>query len=341
VAPRSLILGVKGHALAPEERALFREADPWGFILFRRNCANPEQLRALTDELRALTGRGNTPILIDQEGGRVVRMAPPMWRKPPAAAVFGALFETDPEGACEAVWLNARLMAADLSEAGISVCCAPVLDLGRPETSPAIGDRAFSGDISAVEALGRAMRDGLLEGGVLPVLKHIPGHGRTAEDSHHALPRVEAAHDDLARSDFVPFRALADSPMAMTAHIVYPAVDSARPATLSPRVIHGVIRGEIGFDGVLISDDLGMNALSGGVDDRVRLSLAAGCDLALVSNNPLTEMEQAASAAKPLSGEALRRTEAALARLSPPAPFDAAAGLKRLEALLPGIGGMA
>jgi beta-N-acetylhexosaminidase len=341
VASRSLILGVKGQTLEPDERVLFREAGPWGFILFRRNCADPAQLRALTDELRALTGRASTPVLVDQEGGRVTRMGAPGWRRPPAAAVFGTLFETAPEAACEAVWLNARLMAADLHAAGITVCCAPVLDLARTETSAAIGDRAFSGDVSAVEALGRAMRDGLLEGGVLPVLKHIPGHGRAADDSHHSLPVVAAGHEELARSDFVPFRALADSPMAMTAHIVYPAVDSARPATLSPRVIHGVIRGEIGFDGVLISDDLGMGALSGGLDGRVRMSLAAGCDLALVSNNPLAEMAEAASAARPLSGDALRRTEAALALLRPPAPFDAAAGRVRLDALLRGAGGLA
>jgi beta-N-acetylhexosaminidase len=302
--PLAVILGVAGERLTPDEGRFFAEADPLGFVLFRRNCASREQVRALTDALREAVGRADAPVLIDQEGGRVARLRPPEWRAYPAAAEIAALPDA---AAFEAARLAARLIAEDLAELGITVDAAPVLDLPTQGADPVIGDRAWGTDPARVAALGRKVCEGLLEGGVLPIIKHIPGHGRARVDSHTALPRVEDARAALAQADFVPFRALADMPWAMTAHIVYTAIDDGAPATLSRAVIDGVIRGEIGFDGVLVSDDVSMGALAGGFAERTRRALDAGVDLVLHCNGDRREMEEVAAAARPLTPQAQSR----------------------------------
>lgn len=302
--PLAVILGIVGERLSPDERRFFAGCDPLGFILFRRNCASREQVRALVDELRSAVGRADAPVLIDQEGGRVARLCPPQWRAYPPAAAIAAL--PDPV-ALEAARLSARLIAEDLFELGITVDAAPVLDLPAQGADPVIGDRAWGSDPARVATLGRAVCEGLLAGGVLPIVKHIPGHGRARVDSHHALPRVDDDRAMLAQSDFAPFRALADMPWAMTAHIVYTAIDDAAPATLSRAVIDGVIRREIGFDGVLISDDIAMGALTGGFAERTARALAAGIDLVLHCNGDRREMEQIAAAARPLTARARDR----------------------------------
>jgi beta-N-acetylhexosaminidase len=304
-APLAVILGVAGERLSPDERRFFAGCDPLGFVLFRRNCVGREQVRTLVAELREAVGRTGAPVLIDQEGGRVARLRPPQWRAYPAAAEIAAL--PDPL-AREAAFLSARLIADDLAELGITVDAAPVLDLPLAGADPVIGDRAWGTDPVRVASLGRAVCDGLLEGGVLPIIKHIPGHGKARNDSHKALPRVDDARAVLSREDFAPFRALADMPWAMTAHIVYAAIDDAAPATLSPAIVESVIRGEIGFDGVLISDDVSMGALSSSFAERTRRALGAGVDLVLHCNGDRAEMEEvAAAAARPLTPQAQRR----------------------------------
>ena len=312
--PNAILFGCAGERLSAAELSFFAKADPLGLILFRRNCVAPEQVRALVAEFRACVGREDAPVLIDQEGGRVARLQPPHWRRYPAAARLGEL--PDPQ-AEEAVRLGARLMADDLAALGVTVDCLPVLDLPVAGADNVIGDRAYGGDPARVARLGRAACEGLLAGGVLPVVKHMPGHGRAKVDSHHDLPVVDAGERSLADTDFAPFRALADMPWAMTAHIVYSAIDPRQPATMSRQVIDRVIRGVIGFDGVLVSDDIGMGALAGSIGDRVRGSLEVGCDLVLHCSGKLDEMAEAAEAASPLTpaagarlarGEALRRT---------------------------------
>ena len=328
------IYGCAGESLSPEEQAFFCQTRPWGFILFARNISSPAQVIALVKELRATVDDDNTPILIDQEGGRVARLKPPHWRQRPPAARFGALHEADPESAKEATYLNARLIAHDLASLGITVDCLPVLDVPVPGAHDIIGDRAFAHDPHTIIALGRAQIDGLLDGGVLPVMKHIPGHGRAGSDSHLALPRVSATEAELSGSDFVTFRSLDGCPIAMTAHVVYESIDPQRPATTSPKVIRDVIRGEIGFEGLLMSDDLSMKALDGPLSVRTRSALFAGCDLVLHCNGDMDEMREVASEVKPLDGLALKRSEQALAHLRPPAPFDAAAAEARLAMLM-------
>jgi beta-N-acetylhexosaminidase len=312
-AARAIILGCAGEALTTGERRFFAAADPVGFILFRRNCRSPDQVRRLTSALREAVGRDDAPILIDQEGGRVARLRPPHWRGYPPAAHLGSLPEADGELAAR---LGARLIADDLKHLGITVNCLPVLDVPVPGADPVIGDRAYGAEPARVARLGRAVCQGLIEGGVLPVIKHIPGHGRARVDSHHACPIVETAKDELRRSDFAPFRALCDMPWAMTAHIVYMSIDPKAPATLSPLVISEVIRSEIGFGGVLVSDDLSMQALGGEIGERAGAALAAGCDLALHCNGDLRQMEATVAATGPISadtaarltrGEAMRR----------------------------------
>ncbi|HLJ19658.1 MAG TPA: beta-N-acetylhexosaminidase [Stellaceae bacterium] len=329
----AVIFGCAGPSLSPEERAFFRDADPAGFILFKRNCERPGQVRALVSALRETVGRAEAPVLIDQEGGRVARLQPPHWRKYPAPATLSAL---GGERAREAVRLVARLIADDLAALGITVDCLPVLDVPQPGADPVIGDRAYASDPAEVARLGRAACEGLLEGGVLPVIKHIPGHGRASVDTHKALPRVTAARAELDATDFAPFRALADMPWAMTAHIVYTAIDAGTPATLSSLVIHEVIRGSIGFDGVLVSDDLSMNALGGPLGARAARSLAAGCDLALHCNGDPAEMADVAADVAPLTPEARRRLERAEARRHAPEPLDRRAAETRLDQLLGG-----
>jgi beta-N-acetylhexosaminidase len=328
------IYGCAGESLSAAERDFFRQTRPWGFILFARNIRSPAQVIALVEELRAAVDDGNTPILIDQEGGRVARLKPPHWRQRAPAARFGILHEADPEAAKEATYLNARLIAHDLASLGINVDCLPVLDVPVPGAHDIIGDRAFAPDPHTIIALGRAQIAGLLDGGVLPVMKHIPGHGRSQADSHLALPRVSATEAELSGSDFVTFRSLDGCPIAMTAHVVYESIDPQRPATTSPKVIRDVIRGEIGFTGLLMSDDLSMKALDGPLSVRAKQALFAGCDLVLHCNGDMDEMRDVASEVKPLDGLALKRSEQALAHLRVPAPFDAAAAEARLATLL-------
>jgi beta-N-acetylhexosaminidase len=329
--PSAAVFGCAGPVLGEEERALFRDVDPLGFILFQRNCASPDQVRRLVDALRESVGRGDAPVLIDQEGGRVARLKPPHWPAYPAPAVIAALGGAAAE---EAARLGARLIAADLAELGITVDCLPVLDIPAPGADPIIGDRAYGSEPESVARLGRAVCEGLLAGGVLPVVKHVPGHGRGKVDSHLALPIVEAPADELDAIDFAPFRALADMPWAMTAHIIYSGLDAARPATLSPDVIRETIRGRIGVDGVLVSDDLSMKALGGSYAERTSGALAAGCDLVLHCNGRMDEMREIVSALRPLSDESAARVARAAARLRPPEPFDREAGRERFDRLL-------
>ncbi len=333
------IYGCAGTSLSAAEVDFFRDVKPWGFILFARNISDQAQVIALVEELRSTVG--GAPVLIDQEGGRVARLKPPHWPARPPAARFGLLHQTDPQAAREATYLNARLIAHDLSTLGINVDCLPVLDVPVSGSHDIIGDRAFAHDPATVIALGRAQIEGLMDGGVLPVMKHIPGHGRAGADSHLALPRVSASAAELSASDFVTFRSLSQCPIAMTAHVVYESIDPQRPATTSPKVVRDVIRGEIGFDGLLMSDDLSMQALDGPLSVRAKAALFAGCDLVLHCNGNMEEMREVASEVKVLEGVALKRSEQALAHLSVPvalngAPFDAAAAQARLDALLGG-----
>lgn len=312
MTPRAFISGCSGPKLSPAERAFFRDADPFGFILFRRNIDTPEQVRALTSELRAAVGRADAPILIDQEGGRVQRLGPPHWPSYPAGRAYGRVAPADRGQRRTLARLGARLIAHDLAAIGITVDCMPVLDVPAPGAHDVIGDRAYCDDPDGVAELGRAAAEGLLAGGVLPIIKHVPGHGRAAADSHQALPRVGAPLQELRDRDFRPFRALADLPVAMTAHVVYDAVDPDRPATISPIVIGEIVRGEIGFGGLLLTDDLSMKALTGTFRSRATAALAAGCDVVLHCNGVLREMRQVAEAAPGLSGASLVRADAAL-----------------------------
>jgi len=328
------IFGCAGARLSADERAFFRGAKPYGFILFGRNIETPDQVRALVDELRSTVNDAAAPILIDQEGGRVARLKPPHWKARPPARRFGELHETAPEAAREAAYLNARLIAAELAALGINVDCVPVLDVPVEGANDVIGDRAFSRDPTIIIDLGRAVIEGMIDGGVLPVMKHIPGHGRAGADTHLELPHVTTDAEILSATDFVTFRSLNQCPLAMTAHVVYDAIDPQRPATTSPKVIRDVIRGEIGFDGLLMSDDVSMNALSGPISARSKAALFAGCDIVLHCNGSMEEMAEVAGEGKPLEGPSLKRAEAARAHLSAPGTFDAAAAETRLAELL-------
>ena len=301
------IFGVSGQVLTNEERAFFRDVQPLGFILFARNVADPDQVRRLVNDLRASLEHAEAPVLIDQEGGRVQRLKPPHWRAAAAAAKFGALAAQRANDGRKAVFLNHQLIGAELAALGIDVDCAPLIDVQQPGAHDVIGDRAFSGDPEQVAALGRVAADGLMSAGITPVIKHIPGHGRSMVDSHHDLPRVTTSHAELARTDFVPFKRLNDLPWGMTAHIVYEALDPDLPATLSAKVISEIIRGEIGFDGLLLSDDLSMKALRGTLTELAQRSVAAGCDIALHCNGKMEEMVQVAAGVPPLSKAGLER----------------------------------
>jgi beta-N-acetylhexosaminidase len=332
---RAFIAGCSGPDLTPHETAFFREAAPWGFILFKRNVESPGQVRALCAAFRDAVGREDAPILIDQEGGRVQRIGPPHWPKYPPGQAFGRLYAEDPVAGRELTRLGARLIAHDLRSVGVTVDCLPVLDVPVAGAHDIIGDRAYGRDPATVAVLGRAAAEGLMAGGVLPVIKHVPGHGRAFADSHLALPVVETPRAELEAHDFAPFRALSDMPLAMTAHVVYTGLDRERPATTSPRVIADVIRGHIGFEGLLMSDDLSMQALSGGFRARAEAAFAAGCDVALHCNGNMDEMAAVAEASPVLSGESLRRAEAALQRIRhAPEPFDPVDARARLDAAL-------
>ncbi|MET0746243.1 MAG: beta-N-acetylhexosaminidase [Microvirga sp.] len=330
---RAFIAGLSGLELSPDERSFFREAQPWGFILFRRNVDSPGQVRILCDALRETTGRDDTPILVDQEGGRVQRLGPPHWPRYPSGRTYGNLHANDPIVRREIVRLGGRLLAHDLLSVGINVDCMPVLDVPVAGAHDVIGDRAYGRDPAGVAVLGRAAAEGLLAGGVLPVVKHIPGHGRAGVDSHLSLPVVTATLDELAARDFAPFRILADMPLAMTAHVVYTALDADNPATTSPRIVREIIRDGIGFDGLLMTDDLSMKALSGSFRDRAEAAIRAGCDMLLHCNGTAEEAEQVAQAAPVLEGEPLRRAVAALRRIRhEPEPFDPVDARARLDA---------
>ncbi len=337
-APRAAIFGCAGPVLGDDEAAFFQKTEPLGFILFARNCVEPGQLRTLIHALRDAIGRPDAPVLIDQEGGRVARLGPPHWRATPAAGHLARLWSHDREAARRAVWLNARLTADELAALGISVDCAPVLDVLGSGSHAIIGDRAYGDRPEPVIALGLAAAEGLLAGGICPVIKHIPGHGRGRADSHHALQVVGAPAAALEAVDFAPFAALAGMPFAMTAHITYSAFGAARPATFSASVIDGVVRGRIGFSGVLMSDDLSMAALGGSLASRADRALAAGCDLVLHCNGRREEMIEVAGAVGRLAGDPRARTAAALARAGAVAPIDRAALLAELDALLPAGG---
>lgn len=312
--PRALILDCEGARPTADEKALYRDADPWGFILFARHCPSADDILALCAELRESVGR-EAPILIDQEGGRVARMKAPVFPAHPAPAMFGRLWKLDPSKAVEAARLNAMLIGRMCSDQGVNINCAPMLDVPQLDSDKTvIGDRALATHPDQVIALGRAVIEGLMEGGALPVIKHMPGHGRATVDSHYGLPHVVASKRDLAETDFAPFRALNDAPIGMTAHIVYEAYDPDHCATMSKTIIADVIRGEIGFDGLLLSDDLKMQALGGPIGARVSDCLAAGVDIACCCNFSLAQMIEAADAAPVLAGKALERAEKALAR---------------------------
>jgi beta-N-acetylhexosaminidase len=329
-----VIYGCHGTELLPEERQFFRDAQPWGFILFGRNVAAPEQVRRLVDALRECVSDEHAAVLIDQEGGRVARLRPPYWRTRFPAAKFGALKQSSATAARESAYLNARLMAHELCELGVNVDCTPVLDVPVEGADDVIGDRAFAADPVTIIELGRAVIEGMLDGGVLPVMKHIPGHGRATADSHKGLPRVATSAEELSATDFVTFRSLNHCPMAMTAHVVYENIDAQRPATTSPKVIRDVIRGEIGFEGVLLSDDLSMEALSGSLGARAKAALFAGCDIVLHCNGSLDEMREIAAEAKPLEDLPLKRAQTAFGHLAAPQAFDVAGGEARLAELL-------
>jgi beta-N-acetylhexosaminidase len=309
---RAFITGLAGEALSPDEVSFLRSAAPCGLILFSRNCTSHEQIRRLVGDARAAVGSDEILVLIDQEGGRVQRLRPPLGRALPAAKAYAALFADDPVLAREAAFLAARLLADDLRALGINTDCAPVLDVPVAGAHDIIGDRAYGRTPEQVASLARAVAEGFMAGGVLPVVKHIPGHGRATADSHLELPVVHEPHAVLSASDFAPFKALADMPAAMTAHVVFSALDAEHPASTSRRVTEDIIRGEIGFDGLLMSDDLSMKALTGSFPERTQAVLGAGSDVALHCNGAIEEMEQVAAAAPVLSGEALRRFHAAL-----------------------------
>ncbi len=332
MAPRALVLGCGGPVLEPDERAFFSEARPWGFILFARNCGSPDQLRRLTSDLRGAVGR-RAPTLIDQEGGRVARMGPPTWPGfPPALDQQEAVA---PENRARAMWLRGRLVAADLNASGIDVNCAPLADLAEPETHPILLNRLYGGDPSEVASAARSLDAGQRAGGVLPVLKHLPGYGRASLDGHLELSRVSEPLETLEARDFAAFRELADLPMGMTAHIVVDALDPERPATVSPAAI-SYIRGRIGFRGLLMTDDINMDALSGGLPDRAAASWGAGCDIVLHCGGDMREMSALAEAAPELSGPAALRADAALAARSAPESADIAELRAEYDALLGG-----
>jgi len=333
---RAFITGLCEPSLTDAERSFLREAQPWGVIVFDRNIAEPDQLRRLLDDVRRTLGR-DAPVLVDQEGGRVQRLQPPHWPKYPPAAVYGDLYDGNRARGLAAARLGGRLMAADLAAVGIDVDCAPVADVPVPGADAIIGDRAFGDEPGKVAALAAAFAQGLEDGGVLPVVKHMPGHGRATADSHKKLPVVTAERATLEISDFAAFRPLAGLPLAMTAHVVFTAFDPVAPATTSAVIVREVIRGSIGFQGLLMSDDLSMGALTGSLRERTGSVLAAGCDMALHCSGVMEEMLAVANAAPPLQGAAARRADAALARRKPAVPIDGAAQRAEFAALINGV----
>ena len=333
--PSAAIYDSEGPRLSDEERAFFKDVDPLGFIVFARHCASADDLKAHCDELREAVGREDAPILIDQEGGRVARMKPPVFPAHVPPAAFGELWRLDPAKAKEAIRLNAYLLARMISDSGVTINCAPMLDVPQMDADPAvIGDRACAKHQDIIASLGREVIDGTFDGGALPVIKHLPGHGRAICDSHYELPRVSARKEDLRAVDFAPFQALSDAMMGMTGHVVYEAYDHDRPATLSSVIIEEVIRGEIGFDGLLFTDDLRMQALSGDVASRISGAFDAGCDIALCCNFTFEEKKQSVTALRALAGKAQARTSRAMAQLKPAAAQSLEPDYQKLAQLL-------
>lgn len=331
---RAFITGVSGLELSAAEREFIRQERPWGFILFKRNIETPAQVTQIVRELRSAIGSADAPVLIDQEGGRVQRLGPPHWPVYPPGAVFGALYDLDRAAGLSAARLSARLIAADLTELGITVDCLPLADVPVEGADAVIGNRAYGTEPAKVAAIARAVTEGLEQGGVLPVLKHIPGHGRATADTHFRLPEVDTPRRELERTDFAAFQPLADLPMAMTAHVVFSALDPAHPATTSATIIEQVIRGVIGFQGLLMSDDVSMNALAGSIAERTRDIVAAGCDMVLHCNGKLDEMREVARETPELSGKALERASRALASRGAPQPLDRLEARAELDALI-------
>jgi beta-N-acetylhexosaminidase len=334
MSTRAFITGVSGLELRAEEREFIRSERPWGFILFKRNIETPAQATLLVRELQDAVGEPGAPVLIDQEGGRVQRFGPPHWPTYPAGAVFGTLYDIDPALGLAAARLSARLIAADLLETGVTVDCLPLADVPVAGADAVIGNRAYGTEPGKVAAIARAVTEGLEQGGILPVLKHIPGHGRATADTHFKLPMVDTPRAELERTDFAAFQPLADLPMAMTAHVVFSALDSAHPATTSATIIEQVIRGVIGFQGLLMSDDVSMNALAGSIAERTQAIFAAGCDMVLHCNGKLDEMREVAAVTPELSGKALERARRALASRRAPQAFDRLAARAELDALI-------
>ncbi|MBF0248577.1 MAG: beta-N-acetylhexosaminidase [Alphaproteobacteria bacterium] len=333
--PLAVVFGCAGTALSDDERAFFRETDPLGFILFQRNCETPDQVRALVNDLRETVGRADAPVLIDQEGGRVARLKPPHWPEFPSARAYAKLYAKNAFEGIDAAETGGWLIAHELAQLGVTVDCAPVLDLVQKGADPIIGDRAFGPDVETISILAKAFMDGLMTGGVSPVIKHIPGHGRATVDSHKALPVVDTDLATLQDTDFAPFRALHMAGWGMTAHVVYTAVDKKRPATMSETVIRDVIRGQLGFQGVLLSDDLSMKALKGGFADRARDCLAAGCDVALHCNGDRAEMQAVRDGAAEMSSKAWARFKMTdLHRAGAAREHDVAEARRRFELLM-------
>src|SRR6266446_9379829 len=335
---RAFITGVSGPELNAAEREFIRIQRPWGFILFKRNIETPTQVISLVQELCKAVADTETPVLIDQEGGRVQRLGPPHWPVYPAGAAFGVLYDIESALGLTAARLSARLIAADLTALGITVDCLPLADVPVPGADAVIGNRAYGTRADKVAAIGRAVTEGLEQGSILPVLKHIPGHGRATADTHFRLPVVDTSKVELERTDFAAFQPLADLPMAMTAHVVFSALDPAHPATTSATIIRQVIRGVIGFQGLLMSDDVSMNALAGSIAERTRAIVDAGCDMVLHCNGKLDEMRDVARETPELTDEALKRAKRALASRKPPQPLDRRAARAELDALMNRVG---
>jgi len=334
VEAKALICGVASTALNADERAFLGGERPWGLILFARNCGTAGEIADLVAEYRDIVGRADAPVFIDQEGGRVQRIKPPLCPAYPPGRTYGVLYDNDHDDGLRAAYIGARLIAADLKALGINADCLPVLDVPVAGAHDVIGDRAYAADPAIVATLGRMAATGLIAGGVLPVIKHIPGHGRATADSHLALPRVDTGHAELSARDFLPFKALHDMPLAMTAHVVYAALDDSAPATTSRRVIHDIIRGELGFNGCLMSDDVSMKALSGSFAERTAALFEAGCDLALHCNGEMAEMRAVAAATPALAGQAARRARSALRSIGVVEPLDRDAASAEFAALL-------
>lgn len=330
----AFISGCEGLILSDDEKRFLKDADPWGFILFGRNVDTPEQVEALVASFRECVGRSDAPVLIDQEGGRVQRLRPPHWPSYPPGAVFGALEDAYPDEGAKAAFLGGRLLAHDLLTLGINVDCLPVLDVPVPNTTKAIGDRAYSPDPAVVSKLGAAAAQGALAGGVLPVIKHLPGHGRALVDSHLDLPRVSASENDLASHDFAAFEPFKDYPMGMTAHVVFEAIDDASAATLSRKIIQNIIRDQIGFTGLLMSDDISMGALQSPMGERTASAISAGCDVVLHCNGVMDELLAVAANVPPLAGDAKTRAKNALSRCVMPGEFDAIAARIEFDAFM-------